>query len=179
MKPAAAEPASRNPERPRSSILWPTGRCTAWHTATSAITTPWSSITRLPQDRALGSDGMSSAARNAYRERPLPGLKPHTSPNAMVFGRVIVRRNRTFGLLCRWGLSTVAKVLRVKIRCPETQQVFDTGIRTSGREALSNNAYQEGLINCRFCNQFHSLDEDAFFEVEQTQQANGLWRPNP
>ena len=70
-------------------------------------------------------------------------------------------------------------VLRVKVRCPITQQVFDTGIRTSGREALSSNAYQEGVINCRFCNQLHSLDEDAFFEVEPSQQSSGLWRPNP
>ncbi len=73
----------------------------------------------------------------------------------------------------------MSNVLRVKVRCPATQQVFDTGIRTSGREALNNNAYLEGMINCRFCNQFHSLDEDAFFEVEQSRQSDGLWRPNP
>ncbi len=72
-----------------------------------------------------------------------------------------------------------ADMVRIKVRCPATQQVFDTGIRTSGREALTNNAYQDGMVSCRFCNQFHSLDEDAFFEFEQSPQARGLWRPNP
>lgn len=73
----------------------------------------------------------------------------------------------------------MANTLRVMVRCPATQQVFDTGIRTSGREALTNNAYQDGVISCRFCNKFHSLDEDAFFAAEQSQQSGGLWRPNP
>ncbi len=73
----------------------------------------------------------------------------------------------------------MANLFKVKIRCPATHQTFDTGIRTSGREALSSNAYQEGMISCRFCNQFHSLDEDAILEVEQDRRPEGLWRPNP
>ncbi len=70
-------------------------------------------------------------------------------------------------------------MFKIKVRCPATQQVFDTGIRTTGREALTNNAYGQGMISCSFCNQFHSLDEDAYFEVEPSRQSDELWRPNP
>ncbi len=73
----------------------------------------------------------------------------------------------------------MANTFRVMVRCPTTQQVFDTGIKTSGREALTNNAYQDGVFSCRFCDKFHSLDVDAFFAVEPDQHSGQLWRPNP
>lgn len=70
-------------------------------------------------------------------------------------------------------------IYRVMLRCPLTTNVLDTGIRTSGRESLSGNAYRDGLVNCPFCNRFHSLDEDGFFEVDQNKEGDSLWRPNP
>lgn len=73
----------------------------------------------------------------------------------------------------------MAYLYRIKVRCPVTTQVFDTGIRTTGREALTNNACRGGVVSCKFCNQFHSLDEDAFCEIEQSRQSDTLWRPNP
>lgn len=74
----------------------------------------------------------------------------------------------------------MAHLFKIMIRCPVTTQVFDTGIRTTGREAITNNAYQQGMISCVFCNQFHSLDENAFTQVEPDRQSSdALWRPNP
>ncbi len=70
-------------------------------------------------------------------------------------------------------------VYRIMLRCPLTTNVLDTGIRTSGRESLNGDAYGDGRFSCPFCNQFHSLDEDGFFEVDQNQSGDSLWRPNP
>ena len=73
----------------------------------------------------------------------------------------------------------MAQVFKVMIRCPQTKSVLDTGIRTSSREALNNNAYQQGEICCRFCNKFHSIGSDAFLELDHVQPGDALWRPNP
>ncbi len=71
-------------------------------------------------------------------------------------------------------------LFKIMLRCPVTTRVFDTGMRTTGREALTNNVYREGTISCVFCDQLHSLDENAFFEVESNaQSSDALWRPNP
>jgi hypothetical protein len=73
----------------------------------------------------------------------------------------------------------MAMLFKVMMRCPSTSEVFDTGIHTTGREALNNNAYRQGMMSCRICGKFHSLDEDAFMEVEKKTNADTLWRPNP
>ena len=74
----------------------------------------------------------------------------------------------------------MASLFKIMIRCPITTRVFDTGIRTTGREALTNNAYQQGMISCVFCDQLHSLDESAFTQPEsESQTSDALWRPNP
>ncbi len=71
------------------------------------------------------------------------------------------------------------EIYRIIIRCPSTKQNLDTGIRISGREALTNNAYRQGMVSCRYCGQFHSMDADAFQELEQRLSGDELWRPNP
>jgi hypothetical protein len=73
----------------------------------------------------------------------------------------------------------MAVLFKVMIRCPSTGEVFDTGIRTTGREALNNNAYRQGMASCSKCGKFHSLDDDAFMEVEKRTDTETLWRPNP
>jgi len=73
----------------------------------------------------------------------------------------------------------MAVLFRIMVRCPTTGEVFDTGIRTNGREALNNGAYRQGMVGCSKCGKFHSLDDDAFMEVENRTDSDTLWRPNP
>ena len=73
----------------------------------------------------------------------------------------------------------MSQAFKVMVRCPETRAVLDTGIRTSGREGLSNDAYREGVVGCSHCGRFHSLDEDAFLQPDRQQLSEPLWRPNP
>lgn len=73
----------------------------------------------------------------------------------------------------------MAVLFKVMICCPSSGEVFDTGIRTTGREALNNNAYRQGMVSCGSCGKFHSLDDDAFMEVVKRTEAETLWRPNP
>ncbi|PYU77489.1 MAG: hypothetical protein DMG51_20710, partial [Acidobacteria bacterium] len=54
---------------PSCSIPWATARCTAWRTATLAITKPWCSTTRSPPDQAWACAGMSCAARSLAHSR--------------------------------------------------------------------------------------------------------------
>ncbi len=71
------------------------------------------------------------------------------------------------------------QIYRVMVRCPQTKYITDTGIRTSGRESLSSNAYGDGAISCLFCRQLHFLDENGFLELDQSKAGDALWRPNP
>lgn len=73
----------------------------------------------------------------------------------------------------------MAQIYRVMLRCPQSKSILDTGIRTSGREALNNNVYRQGMINCRSCSQFHPIDVDAFIEADLVSSGDSLWRPNP
>jgi hypothetical protein len=74
----------------------------------------------------------------------------------------------------------VKNLIKIKLRCPVTTKAFDTGMRTTGREALTNNVFRQGTISCVFCDQLHSLDQNAFFEAEPNgQSSDALWRPNP
>ncbi len=73
----------------------------------------------------------------------------------------------------------MAQVFKVMVRCPVTHQEFDTGIRTSGREVLASNVYQNGIADCFHCHQFHPLEGNAYLVPESTSRADSLWRPNP
>ncbi len=73
----------------------------------------------------------------------------------------------------------MAQVYKVMVRCPKTQEALDTGIRTSGRDALSGNLYRAGTVHCRFCGQTHRFDGNAFVQPDTTELRNDLWRPNP
>lgn len=71
----------------------------------------------------------------------------------------------------------MAEAFRILIRCPVSNQIMDTGIRTSGREVLNTDIYRDGKLRCRFCGQVHSL-ETAFADVVQDQSLGDVWRPN-
>jgi len=77
------------------------------------------------------------------------------------------------------GYRFMAALFKIMMRCPSTGEVFDTGIRTTGREALNNGAYRQGMVSCGKCGRFHSLDDDGFIEVDERTDADVLWRPNP
>ena len=70
-------------------------------------------------------------------------------------------------------------VYRILVRCPATGQVLDTGIATSGREALNSSLFEEGKTACAHCRQPHSLKEHGFYSVQVDTAAQSLWRPNP
>jgi hypothetical protein len=65
------------------------------------------------------------------------------------------------------------------VRCPATQQVIDTGIRTSGRDALTSGLYRDATAHCSHCRQLHPFEGNAFVEADAPALSNGLWRPNP
>ncbi len=73
----------------------------------------------------------------------------------------------------------MAQLFRIMVRCPVTNADIDTGIRTSGREVLSSDIYQDGSIICTHCKQFHSFSGNSFLQVENRPSAESLWRPNP
>lgn len=73
----------------------------------------------------------------------------------------------------------MAQLYKIMIRCPLTKLEIDTGIRTSGREVLISNIYQNGMVNCPHCNQFHKFEGNAFLKIETESPADSLWRPNP
>jgi hypothetical protein len=68
-------------------------------------------------------------------------------------------------------------MIRIMIRCPVTKEVTDTGIRTSGREALNGELYRSGRFLCRYCGDMHSL-EYAFADLARDGPLKGPWRPN-
>ncbi len=72
----------------------------------------------------------------------------------------------------------MAKLFKLMVRCPATKQNVDTGIRTSGREALNSAIYQDGTLLCPHCGEFHSYGKEAFFQLDQAELAGGQWRPN-
>ena len=73
----------------------------------------------------------------------------------------------------------MAKVFKVVVRCPVTHLDIDTGIRTSGREVLSSNIYQNGNIDCPHCHQLHPFEVNAYLAPEAGVLTESLWRPNP
>jgi hypothetical protein len=73
----------------------------------------------------------------------------------------------------------MAQLYRIMVRCPSTHEVVDTGIRTSGRDAITSRVYRDGMVNCRHCKQFHPFEGNAFVELDASRFRNDLWRPNP
>ncbi len=73
----------------------------------------------------------------------------------------------------------MAQVYRIMVRCPKTREAFDTGIRTSGRDAIASPIYGDGRVNCRFCGQVHPFEGNAFIEPDRARLCSDLWRPNP
>ena len=65
------------------------------------------------------------------------------------------------------------------VHCPVTGKILDTGITTSGREALNSSLFEEGGVLCQQCGERHSFQDYAYFQVEGTGGAESLWRPNP
>lgn len=72
----------------------------------------------------------------------------------------------------------MAQLYRIMVRCPETGNVLDSGIETSGREALDSGLYQDGVVNCRHCGGLHSFEGNAFLNPVGPKAREGLWRPN-
>ncbi|MBM3791635.1 MAG: hypothetical protein FJW35_14985 [Acidobacteria bacterium] len=74
----------------------------------------------------------------------------------------------------------MSDIYRVMVRCPATHRVSDTGIRTSGREALHSGTFQQGKAACSHCGQSHDFKQHAFFSIDRNPSGRDvLWRPNP
>jgi hypothetical protein len=71
------------------------------------------------------------------------------------------------------------EVFKIIIRCPATRGTVDSGLRISGREALTNNSHRHGMVSCSHCGEFHSLETDSFLELDRILAGDDLWRPNP
>ena len=67
---------------------------------------------------------------------------------------------------------------RIMVRCPSTGKMIDSGILTSGREAISSGLFQNGLVSCPYCSQMHSFEDNSFLDMDKASAAGGLWRPN-
>ncbi len=69
-------------------------------------------------------------------------------------------------------------IYRVVVRCPVTGKPVETGIVTSGREALSNNIQRMGKVRCRHCGKTHTFEDNASLLPERSPELCELWRPN-
>ncbi len=72
----------------------------------------------------------------------------------------------------------MALIYRVTLRCPNTGKTIDSGVRTTGREALSSGLYDDGSIVCPHCGQVHTFKGNSYLDVDKVAPAKGLWRPN-
>ncbi len=72
----------------------------------------------------------------------------------------------------------MSPIYRVVVRCPVTGKLVETGIVTSGREALSNNIQRMGKVYCRHCGQMHTFEDNASLQPERSPVLSELWRPN-
>jgi hypothetical protein len=70
-------------------------------------------------------------------------------------------------------------VYKVMIRCPVSSHEIDAGIRTSGRESLSSDIYQGGVVLCPDCHRLHRLNDDGYLSVAEETSGQQVWRPNP
>jgi hypothetical protein len=69
-------------------------------------------------------------------------------------------------------------VYRIMVRCPVTGKMFDSGIRTSGREAANSALFQDSSLSCPYCRQLHSMEYNSCVDVDRFTSKRGLWRPN-
>ena len=76
------------------------------------------------------------------------------------------------------GSGEMALAYKVMVRCPETGRRIDSGIRTSGREAINSGLFQSGTISCPHCGHLHSFESNSFLDVDRASSVTGLWRPN-
>jgi hypothetical protein len=67
---------------------------------------------------------------------------------------------------------------KIMVQCPVSGKRIDSGIRTTGREALSSGLFQDGSVACPHCGQMHTFESNCFLDVEQTLASNRPWRPN-
>jgi len=73
----------------------------------------------------------------------------------------------------------MAQTYRILVRCPATGKAIETGITTTGRDALSSGIFEEGKASCHHCHQMHGFREHAFIGLVQDTAPDGIWRPNP
>jgi len=73
----------------------------------------------------------------------------------------------------------MAQMYTIVLQCPITSKLVETGVKTSGREALNNNIFRSGQAYCPHCGQMHSFEGNAFLEVDKKSIVAELWRPNP
>jgi hypothetical protein len=67
---------------------------------------------------------------------------------------------------------------RIMVRCPVTGKAIDSGIRTSGRDVLSEGLFRTGTVGCPHCGGLHSFADNGYRELERVTGSNDLWRPN-
>jgi hypothetical protein len=67
---------------------------------------------------------------------------------------------------------------RIMMLCPTTRKSFDTGIRTSGRDVLGSDLYDDAQFACPYCGQLHEAKGNAYPAIEFNEGAGALWRPN-
>jgi hypothetical protein len=72
----------------------------------------------------------------------------------------------------------MAVIYRIMVQCPETGKAIDSGMRTSGREALNSGLLQAGTLGCPYCRKMHSFQGDGYLDVDARNSADALWRPN-
>lgn len=72
----------------------------------------------------------------------------------------------------------MALTYRIVVQCPVTGRMIDSGIRTSGREAVSSGLFQDGTVSCPHCRQIHSFENNSYLDVDRATPVIGLWRPN-
>jgi len=69
-------------------------------------------------------------------------------------------------------------VYKVMLRCPQTGEPVDSGIRTTGRETVTGGLVRDGIVRCSHCGTMHSLGSDCYLDVERITSTDALWRPN-
>jgi hypothetical protein len=71
----------------------------------------------------------------------------------------------------------MALVYWIMVRCPDSGKPIDSGIRTTGREAVSSGLFQAATVSCPYCHQIHSFKDNGYLDIQQA-SFPGPWRPN-
>jgi len=72
----------------------------------------------------------------------------------------------------------MASAYKIMVRCPVTEHLTDSGIRTSGREAVSSGLFRNGVMLCPHCREVHPLGDNSFLDVDRDSSVSGLWQTN-